>query len=836
MPLQMFKESFKGSYDGITPATLLPVGSISDGLNVRKVAIGGGWKPRKGCTVHNTTSVHGSAPTAVVLSLHQYIHPRNDDYHFMAQIGYPADNCYLYDATNDPPAAGGTTFGTSLVSGLSTSLPGFSTMVDEHFFYADGSGPPTVYGGTFPYCSGFIAHFDIANDGTPDTYADFTREVTDDRGDDTYAMLRADEHDVYYVCSPEKASAIRITIPAAYDNDIANVLTVSSWQAGAWDVRTGDAAWADGTIAPAGTTHGQTGTVVWNVQSADTMRVIGGIMGYWYRFAFSAAMTAGVRITKCQVVFAAQDMTNKWSGVYEYPAAVRFYDHSETEYVDHTGKVTNESTSQYMQVGDMQTDDFIYIKTIEPATGFGFGVVGEYTQTINAQIDQIDVWTGIAFTAATTGIIDETLDVAKDSSFAQTGVVWFNAAAVTAKRRSFDWDSVPGYWYRISIDAAFTDDDIRIFVISTVPFPAPLPNVKGVIEFKNRLFLWGGPEYPNRFRYSANGKPDCFCGSDSGYTDAFGDMKEITCAKRFQNELMTWKEESVWLLEGYSPQTFGKLLIADTIGLASPQTARVIETGYPGMKTDEPLSIAIWEAIDGVYALDGRKPKKVSMPVDHFFNTEYSTAIAAASIANRQSFVDPLNNEYHLLLPTSELVYNYVKAEWYPPWERNVDLVCGLSLKGTDGRFYTYGGDAAGTVYRLESDTTDKAENAESPYYTDVAISHYIKTRAIAAKQEASTSLRFSFRKLWVEAKARAVATAITVTFYKNMATAGTDLDVPAAIDLLVADHTLSFDGLDTSQENCVCFELKFALNTADLEMELWSFLYEVDARGEIGF
>ena len=834
MGLQMFKESFKGSYDGVTPGTLLPPGAISDGLNVRKVTIGGGWKPRKGCTVHNTTAVTGSAGTASALSLHQYTHPRNNDYHFIAQMSWATDTSHLYDATNDPPTAAGTTFGSSLVSGVSQTVPGFSTMVDEHFFYADGSGPPTVYGGDLPYCSGFVAHFDLPDTGTPKIYADFTREVTDDRGDNTYAMLRADQHDVYYVCSPEKASSIKLTIPAAYDNDVANVLTVSSWQAGAWDSRTGDALWADGTIAPAGTTHGQTGTVVWNLQTDDTMRVIGGIMGYWYRFSFTAAMTAGVRITKCQVVFAAQDVTNKWSGVYEYPASVRFYDHSELEYIDNTGKVLNESTSQYMQIGEMVTDvDFIYLKTIEPATGFGFGMVAEYNQAEASKVDKIEAWTGISWSEPG-GIIDETLDGGGNNSFAQTGVIWFNGAAITAKRRSFDWDSIPGYWYRMSISATLTDTDVRIFTVSTVPFPAALPAVMGVIEFKNRLFTWGDPEYPNRLRYSSNGRGDCFSGSDSGYTDAFGDMEPITCALRFYNELIVWKENSVWLLEGFSPQTFGTLRIADTIGLASPKSAQVIETGYPAMKTDEPLSIALWQDTDGVYVLDGRKPKKVSLPVDHYFNTEYATAIPAASINNRQSFVDPLRNEYHLLLPTSELVYNYIKAEWYPPWERNVDLLCGVSLRGTDNRYYTYGGDAAGTVYRLENDTTDKAENAASPYYTDVAISHNIKTRAIAQEKPQGIALKFSFRKLWIEAKAASDPTAIVTTFFKNMKNVGVALAVPAAIDLEVDDYSLCFDGLDTSQEGCVCFALQFALNTVDLEMELWGFLYQVDARGEI--
>ena len=815
--VKMFKEPLKGNYDGVSPATLLPVGSISDGLNVRKIGESGGWKPRKGCTMHNTTALG----TADVLSLHQYTHPRNDDYHFLAQY-----NGNLYDSTNDPndstPGAGG--FGTSIVSGLSTTVPGFSTMVGETFCYADGSGPPVVYGGATPFCSGFICHFDIGGAGA-DTYVDFTREVVDERSS-TMAILSNDADDVYYVCSPEIAEAITLDLGSVV-NLVASVATVKSWVAGAWADRSA----TDGTIDPAGDTHGKDGSFTWTRNSSDTMRVIGGIMGYWYQVSFTVALTDKVEIISCKVAYAATELTNKWNGVHEYPAAVRYYDAGTEEYVDNTGKVTNESTSQYMQIGDMTTTNFIYVKGIEPLGGIGFGMVPEYVQAaVAGKVDSFEVWTGSDWTAGA-GIIDGTLNETGNKGFTQSGIIWFNAAAVTAKRRTFDWDSVPGYWYRLGISVTFTDDDIRVFMVSTTMFPDSISAVKGVIEFKNRLFTWGDPEYPNRLHYSANGRPDCFSGRDSGYTEALGDMKPITCALRFHNELLVWKEDSVWLLEGYSPQTFGKLLLADTIGLASPKSAQVIETGYPAMRTDEPMSIAMWQDTDGVYVLDGRKPKKVSGPVDHYFNTEYATAIAAASINNRQSFVDPLRNEYHLLLPTSELVYNYIRAEWFPPWERHLDLVCGLSLRGTTNRYYVYGGDANGRVYKLEDDTSDK--NASN---VDQAISHNIKTRAISAKQPEATTLRFTFRKLWIEAQARGVSTALVTKFFKNMATSGTTLNIPAVLNLQESNKDLSVPGLDTSQEECMCFALEFSLATIDLEMELWSFLYQVEARGEIEF
>jgi len=132
--IQIFKEQFSGKYDGTTPATMLEAGAVSGGKNVRKVSAQGGWKARRGCALNNTTAAEtGSA----IKSLHWYEHPRNADYHLLAQC-----NSKIIDATNDPPAAG-TTFGTALLtSGIGTT-PGFSDVVNESWFYADGKPTET---------------------------------------------------------------------------------------------------------------------------------------------------------------------------------------------------------------------------------------------------------------------------------------------------------------------------------------------------------------------------------------------------------------------------------------------------------------------------------------------------------------------------------------------------------------------------------------------------------------------------------------------------------------------------------------------------------------------
>jgi len=813
MSTKMFKEGFTGKYDGVNSPILLPQGAICDGKNIRKVGTTGGWKPRKGSLLHHTTTLGAFD----IDSLHVYKHPRLDDYHFIAQA-----NSNLYEATHDPLRTPGAAeaFGSSILSGIGTT-PGFSCMVKEHWFFGDGSGAPVVYGGDTPYCSGMVCWLDT--DGG--TYVDYTRDVTDAR-DSTYCVLRNDADDVYYVGSHEIAEGIVLDIGSTV-NAVAATATVSSWQSGAWSDRSA----TDGT-ADSGATHAQDGSLIWTRSANDTMSVIAGKMLYWYRVSFNAALTNDTQIKSVKLIVDASRMTNKWSGVYEYVAGARFYDESAGEYVDVSGKVTNESTSQYLQMDAATTSDRLYIKSIEPLTGIGLATAAEYENTALANFSQIDCWDGSAWTSVGT-LTDETTNVAGTISLAQTGVIWFNGTAVTAKRRTFDWDMTPGYWYRLQWDLAFdnADDDIRLYFVSVATFPSTLASVKGCVEFKNRLFTWGDPEYPNRLGYSAKDKPDCHSGSDSGYTDQFGDMEEIFCAIPFYNELIVFKKNSIWLLEGYMPANFGTLKIADTIGLASPKSAVVIETGYPGMHADEPLSIALWQDTDGIYVIDGRKPRKISAPIDQFFNPEYSDCIPAASIENRQAFMDKNNNEYHFLLPDKELVYNYITDEWYPPWERTIDLTCGVSLRATNNRFYTYGGVGSGFVIRLETGTSD--ENASG---TGILIDHFLKTRAISAKQGTSITLRFAFRKLWLEGKGQTNATALTTTFYQDLESSGTVLATPAVLDLIASGKDLIVPGVDVSKENCNCFQIKFDSSVINREMEIWSFLYLLDVRGEIDF
>jgi len=818
MAIQPFKEPFVGKLDMTSPPVLLPVGAISDGKNVRKVGVEGGWKPRKGCSLHDINSALDS--TNAIDSIHSYTNPRSSDQHFISQC-----NSLLYkeSAADKLPPTADASYGTSLGIAVGTT-PGFSTMVGETLLYADGSGAPVVWGGNTPFPFAVFWY-----DAGLAEYIDITRKVTDSR-EDTAGYYNGTEADADYmiIVTTEIASAFTFTLGTLKNTTETSTATVYSWQSGDWDSRSIS---SDTTELTTDKSMSKSGTMTWTASGDDEQLMVNNVLGYAYKIIWSAPFNQDVDITAVTTVMAAAHLSNKWDGIFEWPSGCRHFDASAGEYIEALGKITNESTSQYLDLsaapGTGGTEDYLYIKTPEPATAFGFGIPDGYANdaAADAKIDEIAHWDGDAFSAIA-DMIDYTLEDSAVSSFAHTGVVHWDASAVISIPRTLKGDRLPGYWYRISWDGTALATDTRIYMIMYAPFPDSLPKYDGVVEFKGRAVVWGDPEYPNRLRISARDRYDCFSGTDSTYTDAFGGMSVINCAINFYNELIVFKEDSVWLLEGYNPATFGTLKVATTVGLASPKTAHVVEVGYPGMSEEEPLSIAIWQDVDGIYVLDGRKPRKVSDPIDNYFNPEHSDCIPAANIKSLQAYIDPINNEYHLLLPTEELVYNYVTEEWYPPWARALPLKTGLNLNGSDNRYYTYGGTSAGWVMRLENDTTDKnVSNA------DVAIDHSITTRAISGVQKLSTSNEFTLRKIWAELAARAAGDLVT-TLYKDQIATGAVLSTPAALSMVsAASAGVVSPKLDISTEACINFSIQFRLNTVDQEMEIYSMIYGVEVR-----
>lgn len=823
MGLNIYKESFSGSYNGITPSTMMEEGGISGGQNMRKISSGGGWKGRGGNTLMNTTA--GEDGTAI-RSLHYYEHPRNGDTHFIKQINNKLlsnsvnvgeiaqeDGEWLLQENGEAILweAGGGALDASIELGGDMGVtvgatPGFSCQVGEYIVYADGSGPPLVWGGENPFCRAFL----VVLDGTTTVPNDYTSKVIDGR-DSTFAVLSTNAAGKFYVVSPERASGVKLEFVTV--NTTAETLTVKAWRTDSFDAVAG---LDDSTEVSGTTTMAQNGIVAWNESALDTMRIFGGVMGYVYEFSFSGAIEAA-EVTKCQVLFDITEMSNKWDSVWNDVANVVLYDAANYKQV--YGSVSNESEEQ---VANLATATKVYIKTVQPAAAFGIGIVPDKYESDGAKISALKYWSGSAWTDVFANISDLTND--GSNSFARSGVIAINNAdAITPQKVAFETvgDFIPGYWYEITFDAAI-GADTEMYLTLYAPQPESLGDYNGCAEFNGDLYLWGDRAYGNRLRYANWAHIDCFVGPQAGYTAPFGDESPVKRAINLDKYLIVLKDSSVWGM-GLDRVPFR---ICDGTGIASPQSAVVSEIGVSNMKKDELVKVLIWQDTDGIYMFDGQTTvKKISPPIDHYFNPEYSTAISTDNIDNLSAFMDHNNDEYHLCVPDQERVFSTRTLEWYPAFVREMPLSCGITIKTPSGRKRTYGGTETGFLLLLENDTTDKdSSNA------DVAIIQALATREL----EVPEILSFNLRRLWFEFKNK-VSGSTGIYIYKNGESAVVDFETVSMAHATDSSANYVRPMLDMSLQRINSFKLYFYCSTADVQMQIHNLFYEIEAIGLTG-
>ncbi len=814
------KENLIGKYLPFEQQTELPEGSIVSGLNMLRKGLFGGWKPRRGYTLLNTTPIGTK-----VLSLHRYMNPYYGDFHLIAQIGAnlyslsqastelltedgevltTEDGHDLLITTEAAPLDQRTSLGSSLAAVGSDS--GFSCMVGEDWIYADGSGRPLIFGGDQPYCDGFISY-----DGASSSYIDYTQEVIDGDGD-SYGIITAHADSVYYVGMKERGSKIHVSIETANTNNVA--ATVKAFRSGSWT----DTSATDGTEGT--DTHDTSGTLSWSASDSDTMTVLGNRQLYWYQISFSGAPTE-IHISSCQVERSLCSLTNKWDGEWRNPSGALFYDHSVTEYIDKLGSVTDGAQSTYMDISEMQTDDYIYIKTVERALGFGFTMEEDNINTAAQKVDLVECMTSSGW--VTVGAFtDKTLDTAGGTDgFAQTGTIWITNE-YSAQESTLLGDDSPGYWYRLSVDGALSTG-VKIAEILYASWPEALGTYTGCIEFLGKLALWGDKHYPNRLLLSDYDKPDFFCNKVERYSPPFGASDSIINCATIGNYIIVYKEQGIFMWDGEAAKP---LVISTDIGLASPKTLVLISSGDRTLKERESRTILIHQDRGGIYKLtvdsDGYQIAKISDQIRNYFLPAETEYIGDVNITNLQAYYEKTTDTYRLVLPTITLSYSVGTVEWLPIWSYALNLSVGLSSIGPDNEYIVLAGTDDGFLLRLEQVTSDRDSSN-----TIIAINHKIKTRPIYASEEGILAITGVLRKTWIEVETDSGT--ITYRLYKNQASTGSLITEPEAPTLTKADAEIQVQRFDHSLEDTVCFQIELESDTIDQQLQLYRLAYQLE-------
>ena len=802
---------FRGGAKTDQEKALLEIGEYSMIQNMRPKHPG--FVQRKGLTRAHTTN----DGTNKVLNLYQFSKGKRTERAFFAQMS----DGDLLEATNAPPAVTTGAFGAEVHDGGSGQKAAAFSHFNDVMIYSNGVDQHQLYPGDGNYVDSFWVYDGTEDELKPTLGKEYSLEISDGVST-TVAVLDSLNTWANFAClyihTPVSANKLTFTVSAV--NGTASVATAYYWKN---DESWADTSATDGTISPAGTTLGQTGSFTWTTPSDEIPKEQFGKTGYWYQIRVSVALDAEVEVSSVTYGGDFCDLENVWNGTLDYLIEAIFDDDSASL------KFTYPTNA--IDISDMTTSDKILLSSYDKLMGLFIDVGStpntETTTTIVA--GDIEYWNGSAWTSVGTP---------KDHTAGLN-----NSGAILWDRMSDDYQrylpeaQYTAYWYRLNITTATVTGD-PVIAISGIPYFEMATLGKGGTStiWKDRA-CYTFNKYPQYIYVSAKNRINVLNGDDFAILEAGdGRSNEVTCMKKFYNELMVWQAEKgkeggcLTLFEGYSPKTFGKLVLSTKVGTFNNKSAVVVDGVLTATKTDEKFkTLAYFISHQGICATDGLTVTIISDDIQNYFNPTSSDCIRRGYTDEMWIEHDTAYNVLRLGLVTGSTasvcntfpVYDLVDKTWSFDEIFKDDSTAGLScmteVEAASGNIpiLQYGGGTDdGGIYRLNTETDD----------LDVAnTSHAIDS--YAQIEIGIEGLVLALRKLILRMKVQSAGDCV-VTPYRND-TAGSDTLTLSMVAQNTGDkvrrHRVSINAQDQQ------LSLKFQNDTAsqelhllDLGVELW--------------
>jgi len=246
---------------------------------------------------------------------------------------------------------------------------------------------------------------------------------------------------------------------------------------------------------------------------------------------------------------------------------------------------------------------------------------------------------------------------------------------------------------------------------------------------------WGAYIY-----VSAAGYPMVLNGNDFGILKAGdGRSNRIVGMRRFHNELMVWQEEKgveggcVTLFEGYSPETFGKIVLSSQVGGMNAKSMVIVDGVLTSTRTDETIkTIAFWLSRYGVMASDGRTVQVISDDIQNYFDPKEPECIRNGYEHAHWLNYDSSDNVLRIGLvsgdgatePNVFPVLDLVDKTWsFDTPEQEIGCMTEVSAGSGDIEIIQVGGGVDdGTVYRLNNGTKDVTTAIDA--YADIELGY----------------------------------------------------------------------------------------------------------------
>ena len=596
---------FSGGCNTVLESQQIPMGGYSMVQNLRPTHPG--FKKRKGQRVQHSTADNSNT----VVTMYQFVKTRIPEKHFFAQ--FSDDDVLL--ATTAPPGVTAGVFGAQVFAGASSSVPASWGNINDTLIYSNGVDQHQIYHGTDTYIDRFMRYTGAAAAGNVPTVGfDYSQEVRDGLSTtvallnslDTYA---AATYECIFIKSPVPINSLTLTM--VNGNDTASVLSIYYYN-GAWTEVT---ALNDGTDV-GGDTLKQTGTITWTLPTDSIPNYMYGENGFWYRLQVSVALDATVSISKATFSSSWQNITNLWDG---FPVDV-----IETQFFNVTADTYKTYGASSIEIDSMIATDRVYIASADPILGIYVDVGTKPNTTAATTVNAVYYWNGSAWVSVGT-VSDGTAGLSNSG--------WITFPKTAAHKRQLNENQYYAYWYYFTVSATLNSD--VIISLATMPYFDISQFGKGYCNaiWKDRAVY--GYDKDQYIYVSAKGNPQVLNGIDYAILEpGDGRRNKPVAMGKFYNELMVWQEEKgkeggcLTLFEGYSPPTFGKLVLSTKLGTLNAKSFAIVDGVFTSTKTDEVVgTIAFFLSHYGVFMSDGRYVTSISDDIQNYFNPLESECI-----------------------------------------------------------------------------------------------------------------------------------------------------------------------------------------------------------------
>lgn len=697
------------------PAVLNP-GSFSLAQNIRPTHPG--FEKRKGqAKLHSTAD-----STNKVLSLHQFKKIRNAETHLFAQM---SDGDIL-EATNAPPTTTVGAFGNEVLSSTASGMrPASWSSISDLLVMSNGIEQHKIYAGLDNYIQGaFVYSSANAAPAIPLLGLDYTLYASDGTSTEVeLGALGTNATDRLFLYSPIPINRLAFTVVDANSNNVSAELYY----------RKSDKTWAltqvtvdaNDTTKVSTATLAQSGSMYWNPPTDEIPCYMYGRSGFWYALGFDAALSASTSVSK--ITYGTDhdgsgdrtsflDLVNVWEGLPQDAIEARVYKTSTEAYSTFgSGAITLGALS-------FAENCKLYFNSLEPLEGIYVdpGSTPNTDITSDAAISTIKYWTGSAW-ASVSSVLDGTVG----SGTATLG----NAGWITWKRptdeqpQQFKDAEYMSYWYEITLDDAISSD--VIISIQTMPYYKLSEAGYGVCNSAwNKRMAYAFNHYGQFVYVSAKDRPAVLNGYDFGVIEAGdGRSNQILAMNNLYSELIVWQEEKgkeggcTTLIEGYSPSTYGKLLLSSSIGIVNSKAHCVVDGIMTSTATKEEIkTLAFWLSRTGLCVTDGRVISLISDDIQNYFDPTKTECIRRGYEDQHWLAYDSTYNIIRIGLvsgstatvPNVFFAFDLTDKCWYKD-DLAQELSCVTDIEGSGVAPVVQigGGVDDGTVYLLNTGTAD---------------------------------------------------------------------------------------------------------------------------------